>query len=306
MAEGTNLDLILSTDYVSIDDEKILKEKEESEKITLGEGIKLAYEQEQILPSILKSYSRPELEPNYDFRLDDETFDELSKDIDPQYWDEFSNATSLGQAYQIKQRILDSQEANEKLKTLGFTGTALRVGAAVLDPVALVADAVTFGIARPFIYANKAARFSKYIRGGLVGAGQASLITAPVIMNDPTRDIEEIAYAAAMGGAITSGLTRFLGPKHPDINAFDAKAREFGTAMEKQTLKQEGFKITESGEKYFGKDKLPNINENVDEVDELLKGQANVKGTSKNIYSKQEKEMINDIKEGVDADDLLE
>ena len=93
MAEGTNLDLILSTDYLSIDDEKILKEKEESEKITLGEGVKLAYEQEQILPSILKSYSRPELEPNYDFRLDDETFDELSKDIDPQYWDEFSNAT---------------------------------------------------------------------------------------------------------------------------------------------------------------------------------------------------------------------
>jgi len=306
MAEGTNLDLILSTDYLSIDDEKILKEKEESEKITLGEGVKLAYEQEQILPSILKSYSRPELEPNYDFRLDDETFDELSKDIDPQYWDEFSNATSLGQAYQIKQRILDSQEANEKLKKLGFTGTALRVGAAVLDPVALVADAVTFGIARPFIYANKAARFSKYIRGGLVGAGQASLITAPVIMNDPTRDIEEIAYAAAMGGAITSGLTRFLGPKHPDINAFDAKAREFGTAMEKQTLKQEGFKITESGEKYFAKDRLPNINENVDEVDELLKGQANVKGTSKNIYSKQEKEMINDIKEGVDADELLD
>ena len=306
MAEGTNLDLILSTDYLSIDDEKILKEKEESEKITLGEGVKLAYEQEQILPSILKSYSRPELEPNYDFRLDDETFDELSKDIDPQYWDEFSNATSLGQAYQIKQRILDSQEANEKLKTLGFTGTALRVGAAVLDPVALVADAVTFGIARPFIYANKAARFSKYIRGGLVGAGQASLITAPVIMNDPTRDIEEIAYAAAMGGAITSGLTRFLGPKHPDINAFDSKAREFGTAMEKQTLKQEGFKITESGEKYFAKDRLPNINENVDEVDELLKGQANVKGTSKNIYSKQEKEMINDIKEGVDADELLD
>ena len=305
MAEGTNLDLILSTDYLSIDDEKILKEKEESEKITLGEGVKLAYEQEQILPSILKSYSRPELEPNYDFRLDDETFDELSKDIDPQYWDEFSNASSLGQAYQIKQRILDSQEANKKLKTLGFTGTALRVGAAVLDPVALVADAVTFGIARPYIYANKAARFSKYIRGGLVGAGQASLITAPVIMNDPTRDIEEIAYAAAMGGAITSGLTRFLGPKHPDINAFDAKAREFGTAMEKQTLKQEGFKITESGEKYFAKDRLPNINENVDEVDELLKGQANVKGTSKNIYSKQEKKMINDIKEGVDAEDLV-
>ena len=220
MAEGTNLDLILSTDYLSIDDEKILKEKKESEKITLGEGVKLASEQEQILPSILKSYSQPELEPNYDFRLDDETFNDLSKDINPEYWDEFSNASSLAQAYQIKQRLLDAQDANKKLSTLGFGGTALRVGAAILDPTALVADLVTFGVARPFIYAKKAMRYSKYIRGGVVGAGQAALLTAPVIMSDPTRDLEEIAYAAVMGGAITSGLTRFLGPKHPDINVF--------------------------------------------------------------------------------------
>ena len=140
MAEGTNLDLVLSTDYLSIDDEKILNAKEEKEKISLGKGTLLAIEQEQILPSILKSYSRPELEPDYDFRLDDKTFDELSKDINPEYWDEFSNATSLGQAYQIKQRLLNSQETNEKLSTLGFTGTALRVGAAILDPAALVAD----------------------------------------------------------------------------------------------------------------------------------------------------------------------
>ena len=106
MAEGSNLDLVLTTDYLSVDDQKILNEKKEAEKITLGEGISLAIQQEQILPSILKANSRPDLEPNYDFRLDDETFDELSKDINPQYWDEFSNATSLGQAYQIKQRII--------------------------------------------------------------------------------------------------------------------------------------------------------------------------------------------------------
>ena len=46
----------------------------------------------------------------------------------------------------------------KKLKTLGFTGTALRVGAAILDPAALVADAVTFGFARPFIYAKKSGK----------------------------------------------------------------------------------------------------------------------------------------------------
>ena len=304
MAEGTNLDLILSTDYLSIDDEKILQEENEANKITLGEGISLAIQQEQILPSLLKSYSRPELEPNYDFRLDDETFDELSKDIDPQYWDEFSNATSLGQAYQIKQRILDSQEANKKLATLGFTGTALRLGAAILDPTALVADAVTFGFARPFIYANKAARYSKYFRSGLVGAGQASLITAPVVLNDPTRDIEEIGYAALMGGAITSGLTRFLGPKNSYINDFDAKAKDLGRSIEKTNLKNDGYKLTDKGEKYFGPDKPVTPSIYIDEVDELLPTQGSIKPTKSNKYSPKEKEIVTSLKDDVGEIDI--
>ena len=304
MAEGTNLDLILSTDYLSIDDEKILQEENEANKITLGEGISLAIQQEQILPSLLKSYSRPELEPNYDFRLDDETFDELSKDIDPHYWDEFSNATSLGQAYQIKQRILDSQEANKKLSTLGFTGTALRLGAAILDPTALVADAVTFGFARPFIYANKAARYSKYFRSGLVGAGQASLITAPVVLNDPTRDVEEIGYAALMGGAITSGLTRFLGPKNSYINDFDAKAKDLGRSIEKTNLKNDGYKLTDKGEKYFGPDKPVTPSIYIDEVDELLPTQGSIKPTKSNKYSPKEKEIVTSLKDDVGEIDI--
>ena len=304
MAEGTNLDLILSTDYLSIDDEKILQEENEANKITLGEGISLAIQQEQILPSLLKSYSRPELEPNYDFRLDDETFDELSKDIDPQYWEEFSNATSLGQAYQIKQRILDSQEANKKLSTLGFTGTALRLGAAILDPTALVADAVTFGFARPFIYANKAARYSKYFRSGLVGAGQASLITAPVVLNDPTRDIEEIGYAALMGGAITSGLTRFMGPKNSYINDFDAKAKDLGRSIEKTNLKNDGYKLTDKGEKYFGPDKPVTPSIYIDEVDELLPTQGSIKPTKSNKYSPKEKEIVTSLKDDVGEIDI--
>ena len=294
--QGTNLDLILSTDYLSTEDEKILKAETEKEKITLGEGISLAVQQEQILPSVLKSFSEEELIPDYDFRIDDELFDDLSKDISPQYWDEFSNASSKKQAYQIRQRILDAQEANKKLSTLGFKGTALRVGAAILDPAALVADVVTFGFARPFIYANKAARYSKYLRAGLVGSGQASLVTAPVVLNDPTRDIEEIGYAALMGGAITSGLTRFVGPKHPDINKFDAKSIELGKAMEQKNLKEQGFVPTEKGQKYFGSDRNPEINHNIDEVDNL---------TTKNEVMLPTKKIIEDVKKGVEADELL-
>ena len=42
MSSGTNLDLILSTDYLSTQDQKILQEENEKEKISLGEGISLA------------------------------------------------------------------------------------------------------------------------------------------------------------------------------------------------------------------------------------------------------------------------
>ena len=101
MAQGTNLDLLLSTDYLSTEDQKLLQEENKKEKISLGEGISLAIQQEQILPSILKSVSQPELEPNYDFRIDDELFGELSKDIDIQYWDEFSNASSKHKHFKL-------------------------------------------------------------------------------------------------------------------------------------------------------------------------------------------------------------
>ncbi len=302
--QGTNLDLILNTDYLSIQDEKLLKAKTEKEKISLGEGISLAIESEQIIPSILKSFSQEKLIPNYDFKIDDELFKDLSKDVNPEYWDEFATASSKAQAYQIKQKILNQQQANEKLSTLGFTGTALRIGASILDPAALTADVFTFGLARPFIYANKAARYSKYMRGGLVGATQASLITAPIIISDPTRDIEEIGYAALMGGTITAGLTKFLGPRHPDLNKFDAKKIELGKALEKTNLKNDGFIVTEKGKKYFPLDKPVTKSTYTDEVDDLLPPESNIKATSKNIYSKKEQEIINSIKKTTDEFDL--
>lgn len=305
MSQGTNLDLILSTDYLSTQDQKIIEERNEANKISLLEGAKIAIQQEQILPSILKSNSASELQPDYDFEFDDETFDEVTKGIDPIYFKNFASATSLSQAYQIRDRILETQEANQKLDTLGWKGTALRVGAAILDPTALVADAVTFGVARPFIYANRASRVSKYIRAGAVGAGQAGLITAPVIANDPTRDIEEVGYAMLMGGVVTGGLARFLGPRHPDLKKFDAKSQELGKAFERSTLEEQGFKITDKGEKYFGPKKPAEINSNIDEVDELLKDQVKIKPTKKNIYSKQEQAMINDIKNNISDDELF-
>jgi hypothetical protein len=62
MSQGTNLDLLLSTDYLSLEDEKILEAKTEKEKVSTSEGVGLAIEQEMLLPSILKSFGQENLE----------------------------------------------------------------------------------------------------------------------------------------------------------------------------------------------------------------------------------------------------
>ena len=54
-------------------------------------------------------------------------------------------------------------------------------------------------------------------------------------------------YAELMGGAITSGLTRFLGLKHPDLNKFDSKSKDLGRAYEKSVLKNDGYNLTPKG-----------------------------------------------------------
>jgi len=305
MAENNALNLVLNTDYLTVQDEKALQAKKESEKISLTEGISLAIQQEQILPSILRASNYQELNPDYDFKFTEEKFKEVSEGINPDYWDNFADASSEAQAYQIREKILQAQDANEKLGTLGWKGTGLRVAATLIDPTALVADGVTFGLARPFIYSNKISRASKYIKSGLVGAGQAGLISAPVLAADPTRDLDELGYIMAAGGFITAGLTRFLAPKHPDILEFEAKSQRFANSIERTTLENDGFKITPQGERYFGTKQEISLNKNINEVDELFKDQLTNVPVNQLKYSAQELDTIKSIKEGFGDDQLL-
>jgi len=305
MADNNALDLVLNTDYLTVQDQKALEAKKESEKISLTEGAKLAIQQEQILPSLLRAANHQELDPNYDFRFTEDEFKDVSQGINPDYWDNFANASSKAQAYQIREKILQAQDANQKLETLGWKGTGLRVAATLVDPVSLVADGVTFGIARPFIYSNKASRASKYIKSGLVGAGQSGLLSAPVLAADPTRDLDELGYIMAAGGAITAGLTRFLAPKHPNIAEFEAKSQKFANAIERTSLENDGYKITPEGEKYFGAKQEISLNKNINEVDELYKDQLKNVPTKDLKYSAQELDTIKSIKQGFGDDQLL-
>jgi len=299
--------LFVSTDYISTKDEQILKEENKENKISLIEGASIAIE-DQLVPSILRLANKKELEPDFNFKINeltDDEFNDLTKDIDESLWDEFGSSSSLANAYQIKRRLLDFQEKEKKLATLGKTGVALRVGAALLDLPALVLDGVTFGAARPFIYANKASRISKYIRGGMVGAGQAGLVTAPTIAADPTRDMEDLGYAMMFGGAVTGSLTKFLAPKHPIVNKFDAKGVELGKQIEKTSLEREGYNLTEKGKRYFKKTRNVVLNSNTDEYDEDIKITKKLIFGNQKQYNKDQLDAIDVLTKTFEGDETV-
>jgi hypothetical protein len=56
----------------------------------------------------IKSFGQQNLEPDYNYQIDDETFNELTKDLGKEYWEEFSTASSKANAYQIRERLLRS------------------------------------------------------------------------------------------------------------------------------------------------------------------------------------------------------
>jgi hypothetical protein len=300
--------IFVSTDYISVKDEEALKEENKKNKISILEGASIAIE-DQLVPSILRLANREELEPDFNFRinnLSDKEFNDLTKDINEENWDAFGTASSLANAYQIKRRLLDFQEKEKKLSTLGKTGIALRVGSALLDLPALALDVVTFGAAKPFIYANKASRISKYIRGGMVGAGQAGLITAPTIAADPTRDMEDLGYAMAFGGAVTGSLTKFLAPKHSVLKKFDSKSIELGKQIERESLEKEGYKLTEKGERYFKKPKYVNLNSNTDEYDDDIKITKKLLFGNQKQYNKEQLDAIQTLKKTFEGDEVVE
>ena len=306
MSSETLSGLVINTDYLTLQDEKILKEKQEQEKISLLEGAKIAYNEEQYLPLVLRTFGKEELIPDYNFKFTEETFNEVTDGVDEKYWDSFGSATSLAQAHQIKRRILDTQENNEKLATLGYAGIGLRVAASILDVPAALVTSATLGAAAPFVYSSKISRLSQYVRSGLVGAGTSGLITAPFIAEDPTRQLNEIGYNMLFGGLVGTALTRFLAPKHPAIIKSEAIAQQYGKSLERFNLENDGYQITEKGNKYFKQPKLFDQNKNTDEFDDLAKEQKNFIFSNKKQYATDQATAIKTISNLIEGDDVLQ
>lgn len=177
--------------------------------------------------------------PDPNFRLTPEVLKEVAADVPTEYLDEFSDAVSMEHADAIRNRIMSQIETDQKLASMGGTGIALQIGASLLDPGAIAATAaigaVTGGLGLP---AAMAARFGKLGTIGL-GAAEGALgnlaVDIPLLMTNPTMQVQDLKYSLASGVVMGGAFSAFR-KGAPMLEAENAQMDAVARQMQKEAL----------------------------------------------------------------------
>ena len=235
-----------------------IKEKLSKEYSYLDIG-KAAIDQEWITSWILKANNREDLDPNYEFGINDfvlskEQQDEIREGVNPDYWDAFEKATSFPELKRIKEKIIDVQNKEKVLMSKGIaTGMTARFLAAILDPTAWAAAIATDGILAPAIVMNKANRIQRIIRGGLAAGTTNLAIEGALVSQNPTLGTKELLIAASagfvLGGTIRGIKSRKMSD---DEKALNKAVDDYTNVKEKEIIDEtEGLETTTKGNKKY-------------------------------------------------------
>jgi hypothetical protein len=234
-----------------------VKEKLSKEFSYLDIG-KAAIDQEWITSWILKHNGREDLNPNYEFGINDfvlskEQQDELREGVNPDYWDAFEKALSYPELKRIKEKILDVQKKEKVIMSKGIaTGLTARFLAAVLDPTAWAAAIATDGILAPAIVMNKANRIQRIIRGGLAAGTTNAAIEGALVSQNPTLGTKELLIAAS-AGFVLGGTIRGIKSRNmsDDDIALNKAMDDYTNVKEKEILDEAELQPTTKGNKKY-------------------------------------------------------
>ncbi len=184
-------------------------------QVTFGEAASAAFKEDNMMSYIFNDM--PDYEPDYDFRLDEEQFKTLTKDIPPEFHDFVEDSVSLKHAEALRERVLQSVEHEKTLAQYGWSGVGLRVMASILDPAAIGATVLTEGYAAPLIWGNKATRLARAVRGAAGGAVTNSAIEAYLVSQNDVKDPYDILYGFTGGLILGGGIGFALGKSSDEL-----------------------------------------------------------------------------------------
>ena len=184
-------------------------------KVLFGEAVGAAFKEDNMMSWIFSGMS--DYEPDYNFRLDEKQYDELTKDIPIEYHSFLDDAVSLKHAEALRERVFTSMENEQKLASYGWSGVGLRIAASILDPAAIAASVLTEGYAAPMIWGNKATRLTRAVRGAAGGAITNSAIEAYLVSQNAVKDPYDILYGFAGGLILGGGIGFALGKSNDEL-----------------------------------------------------------------------------------------
>ena len=184
-----------------------------AENVTFGDAVSAAFQEDNMMSYLFRE--NPEYEPDPDFRLDDETYDEYTKDVPEEYRDFIIDAVSPAHALELRNRVLQSMENEKTLAAYGWGGVGLRVAASILDPAAIGVSVATEGALAPAVWGGKATRLARAFSGATGAAASNAAIEAYLVSQNQTKDPYDILYAATAGLFLGGGIGYFRGAK-PD------------------------------------------------------------------------------------------
>lgn len=260
------------------------------------EAVRAAASSEFLMSSALRHFELSSFEPDEDFELTKPLLDELTDGLPDDFISQFESASSLEQARAIRSQSLALRESRDKLDQLGFSGFALRLGALVLDPVAVGLSLATEGAASNFIYGGRIARMNRFVRAGLIFGAVEGVLEAGLVATDPERSSKDILYAMVGGALLGGGITALRrapgqaaaeaanvrplrgGPRRADpasiaganspevqefmrtgVNPFDSRMKDLAREIEFRDVLESGVDLTDNGKKYFANQLDPTI-----------------------------------------------
>lgn len=200
---------------------------------TLWEGTKAAFGLENTVSSTLQLLENSGHRLDVNFMATEDHMKEWTKDLPEQYHDAFLDAQSEEHGWAIRRQMDKEMEADATLGRMGWGGLGLRLVAGVMDPIAWGAVIATEGAAAPWLFANKASRLSRAVRGAVVGAGTNVGIESYLYSQSQTKDAHDILWAAVLGAGMGAAVTPFM-RGHPELDEVGG-----ATAAATRILRQE-------------------------------------------------------------------
>ncbi len=207
--------------------------------------IKDAIDTEWLGSWALDAMQMPEFDPDPNFTYEglnekqhNEIFGGLNAEEIELFSDRLSEATSFAHAQAIRMQLEDIRAVEQRLQDQGLTGTAARVAAAVLDPVAIGAAVATEGWAAPAIWGTKISRIQRAVRAGaLTGTINAS-VEGAIAQFDPYRTLNDVAIAGATGVVFGAGAGAIFGKSPAQIEIDRALAENAHKLIDDITLEE--------------------------------------------------------------------